>query len=102
MPDTKDADPPAYDAKPVRLNISHTASDGTSDRRAFLYTPGTQNWTTFLGRMRTKFEDARIARLRYLDKHGVSCIIGDEEDLDLAVNGVDEQEMWALKIGEGL
>lgn len=52
--------------------------------------------------MRTKFGDSRIARLRYLDRHGVSCVIGDEEDLDLAVDGVEEQEMWALKIGEGL
>ncbi|KAH8549423.1 hypothetical protein BGW37DRAFT_522554 [Umbelopsis sp. PMI_123] len=68
-----------------RLNIHHQDEQGSNDTRIMIFSPDEDRFSTLITRIQHKFNDRNINRLKYLNRDGVEIVVGDDEDLDIAL-----------------
>ncbi|KAI8579830.1 hypothetical protein K450DRAFT_240543 [Umbelopsis ramanniana AG] len=68
-----------------RLHISHQDKDGNNDTRIMMFSPDEDKFSSLITRIQHKLNDPTINRLKYLSRDGIEIVVGDDEDLEVAL-----------------
>lgn len=89
----------------LRLHISHQDKHGNNDTRIMIFSPDEDKFSSLITRIQHKLNDPAINRLKYLNRDGIDIVVGDDEDLEVALYlepDVAAHTFWTMQRQESL
>jgi PB1 domain len=88
-----------------RLHISHQDKQGNNDTRIMMFSPDEDSFSSLITRIQHKLNAPAINRLKYLNRDGIEIVVGDDEDLEVALyleGDVAAHTFWTMQRRESL
>jgi hypothetical protein len=97
---------PSPEREKFKLNVNHQDENGNTDARVMYYWPDEDTFASFVTRIQRKLNEYSINRLKYLNSDGIEIVVGDDEDLHIALYSHGDKSaahsFWTMRRNESL
>ncbi|KAG2176945.1 hypothetical protein INT43_007599 [Umbelopsis isabellina] len=97
---------PSPHTEKFKLNINHQDENGNNDTRVMYFWPDEDTFASLIPRIQRKLNEDSINRLKYLNADGIEIVVGDDEDLNIALSSQGDKpaahSFWTMRRNESL